>query len=294
MCQTSARLDGKFAIVTGGSSGIGYEAAKNLVKRGARVVIASRNETKLIRARDLIRKSTGSNRISYDVVDLASLKSVRSFAANVLQNEDQLDVLVNNAGAVLLPDRLTEDCLNLTMQVNFFGTFLLTYLLLPLLKKSAPSRIINGLAAAMYIGRIEFDHWNDIGRYTPVESLANSKLAIALFSAELNRKFEGSGVSVNTFDPFVARDTDILNNVSGIAKNVSRLFVDLIGQPKEDIGQQIAYLAADPKFDDTSGKHYKFCTEWINHWLVSDEVLTSRLWEESKKVVQVTDEESWD
>ncbi|CAH2261538.1 retinol dehydrogenase 13-like [Pararge aegeria] len=294
MCDTETRLDGKTAIVTGGSSGVGYETAKNLALRGARVIIASRNETKLTRARDQIQKITNSKLVSHRVIDLASLKSVRNFAANTIDSQEPIDILINNAGAIGLPDRLTEDGLNLTMQVNYFGAFLLTYLLLPLLKNSAPSRIINSSASSMYIGHLDFDHWNDVGMYNSIEVLANSKLAVALFTAELDQRFKDSGVTANSFDPFVVRDTDIFDNFPELVKNISRLFVDMIGQPKQSVGKQIASMAANPDLEMESGQHYKFCKKWINHWLVSDRELTETLWDVSKSVVKITAEEDWE
>lgn len=294
MCDKNSRLDGKTVIITGGSSGMGYEAAKNLARRGAKVILASRNVTKLAKARDRIQKITKNNNVSYKFLDLASLKSVRSFATHTLDTQEQLDVLINNAGAIGLPDRLTEDGLNLTMQVNYFGAFLLTYLLLPLLKNSAPSRIINGSASSMYIGHLDFDHWNDVGRYNSIEVLANSKLAVALFTAELDNRLRDSGVTANTFDPFVVRDTDVLNNLPDLVRNVSRLFVDMVGQPKAGVGRQIASLAADPSLENISGQHYKFCKKWINHWLVSERELTATLWDVSKSVVKIAPEEDWE
>lgn len=294
MCETEANLKGKVAIVTGGSSGMGLEAAKTLAKHGAKVIIASRNETKLKSARDEIEEISGNNQIAYRMLDLGSLKSVRNFATDIITSEHRLDILVNNAGAIGLPDKLTEDGLNLTMQVNYFGAFLLTYLLLPLLKSSAPSRIINGSASSMYIGHLEFDHWNDIGRYNFITSLANSKLAVALFNAELDRRLKGTGVTSNSYDPFVVRDTDIFTNIPSSFRDVSRFFVDIIGQKREEVGAQIAYLAAAPELETVSGMHYKFCSIWLSHWSVNDEDLTRRLWESSKEAVGITKEEDWE
>jgi NAD(P)-dependent dehydrogenase (short-subunit alcohol dehydrogenase family) len=294
MCDTTARLDGKTVIITGGSSGMGLEAAKNLASRGARVIIASRNETKLMKASQEIQIETDNSNIAYGILDLASLNSVRNFASNTINSEPRLDILIDNAGALGLPDIMTEDGLNLTMQVNYFGSFLLTYLLLPLLKKSSPSRIIIGTAASMYFGDLDFDHWNDIGRYTWVEGLANSKLADALLAVELSRRLQGSNVTANSFDPFVVRDTDILANVPGWLNNISRKFIDIIGQPKEEVGNQIAYLAAEPELHDTSGAHYKFCSKWLNHWLTGDKELATMLWDESKRLVRITPQEDWE
>ncbi|XP_045775395.1 retinol dehydrogenase 13-like [Maniola jurtina] len=295
MCDKDTRLDGKTVIVTGGSSGIGYETAKDLAFRGAKVIIASRNETKLTQARDEIQKITNNKLVSYDLVDFASLQSVRNFASNTINTQDRLDILINNAATIGLPDRLTEDGLNLSMQVNYFGTFLLTYLLLPLLKKSAPSRIINSSSSAMLVGHIDFNHWNDVGRYNnSIELYANSKLALALFTAELDNRFKDSGVTSNSFDPSVVRDTDILKVLPDAVKNIYKLFVDFVGQTKEQVGRQVSALAADPKLDIESGQVYMFCRKWINHWLVSNRKFTKTLWDITKSLIKIRPEEDWE
>lgn len=294
MCDTKARMDGKVVIVTGGSSGIGFEAAKNLANRGARVIIASRNETKLIEARNKIQEDTGNKNVTYGLLDLGSLKSVRNFVQETVVAEKRLDVLINNAGSLALPDQMTEDGLNLTMQVNFFGAFLLTYLLLPLLKKSAPSRIIIGSAASMYFGQIDFNNWNAVGKYTWVESLANSKLADALLSVELDRRLKDTNVTANSFDPFLVKDTDVLSNTPDWLAIIARHLVNKFGQPKEEVGNQIAYLAAEPGLQNMSGGHYKFCSMWFNHWLAGDVKLGQTLWDASKNLTKVTDEEDWE
>lgn len=293
MCDVNVRMDGKVVVITGGSSGIGLETAIELAKRGARVVLASRNETKLKNAREEIIHRSGNSNVAYKILDLVSLKSVRNFVGEV-KTEDRLDVLINNAGSVGLPDRLTVDDLNLTMQVNFFGAFLLTYLVLPKLKASSPSRIINGSASSMYIGEIDFDHWNDIGRYSFVTSLANSKLAMTLFTAELHARLKRTGINVYSFDPFVVRGTDILENTSDILQEISRLLINVIGQTKQEAGKQIAFLASARELDAVSGKHYAFCKEFINHWLVNDVKLRKKLWDVSKKLVRIKPDEDWE
>ncbi|XP_026749979.2 retinol dehydrogenase 13-like [Galleria mellonella] len=293
-CHTNARLDGKVVIVTGGSGGIGYEAAKVLAGHGARVIIASRNETKMKEAKKRIVEATSNNNVDYRVLDLSSLKSVRKFANETLYLEERIDVLINNAGAVGLPDRLTEDGLNLTMQVNYFGAFLLTYLLLPMLKMSASSRIIIGTASAMYVGAIDFDHWNDVGKYDIVTSLANSKLADALLMVELDERIRETGVTVNGFDPFVVRDTDIFGNMDGVLAGLSRFIISIVGRTREEAGIEIAYLATSPQVQDVSGKNYKFCHISLLPWFVFDKELRKRLWDKSKTLVKITPEEDWE
>lgn len=296
MSDTNARLDGKVVIVTGGSAGIGLAAAKNLANRGARVVIASRNEAKLQNARDEIIAATGNNDIAYRIIDLESLRSVRNFVRETVKVEKSVDVLVNNAGAIGLPDRLTDDGLILPMQVNYFGIFLLTYLLIPKMKLSAPSRIINNSAASKYFGDKNFEHWNDVGRHSAVSFAANSQIAITLFTAELNRRFEETGVTVNTFDPFIVRNTDLFNslNTSERIKNLLRMFYNTVGQSQEAVANQIGYLASEPSLEKVSGKNYLFGRSWINPCSVRDAKLTRKLWEFSKEAVKITADEDWE
>lgn len=293
MCKTDVKLNGKVAVITGGGSGMGFEAAKDLAYRGATVIIASRNATKLRIARDNLRSETGNPNVNFKVLNLESLRSVRSFASEV-QQEGRLDMLINNAGGVGLPDALTEDGLTHMMQLNYFGAFLLTYLLRPMMKASAPSRIINSSAISMYIGTIDFDHWNDVDRYDINVASGNAKLATALATVEWARRLKGTGVVANSFDPFFVKDTDILSYLNKDLKELSLKWLDLVGRPREEVGQQIAYYAAAPQLNKVSGVHYKFCGRWPSHWQAGDVELRRRLWEESKKSVKITPEEDWE
>lgn len=294
MCDTKVRLNGRVAIVSGGSSGLGLETARKLAKNGARVIIASRNKAKLEKAKRNIISDTGNLNIDYGQIDLASLKSVRSFANYIIQNESRLDILINNVGALGLPDKLTEDGLHVMMQVNYFGAFLLTYLLLPLLKASPSSKVINVSAASLYIGQIDFDHLNDVGRWSTINLLANGKLAESLFTVELARRVNGTGVTANTYDPFLVSGTGILENMPAILRNVGRGFVDIIGRNKKEVAREIVFLASDPKLNGVTGRHFKFCTEWLDTWLAFDDRLREKLWDESKRLVKITPEEDWE
>lgn len=280
-------------MITGGGSGMGLEAAKDLAYRGARVIIASRNATKLAIARDHIKAETGNPNVDFKVLNLESLASVRNFAQE-MGTENRLDMLINNAGGFGLPDELTEDGLTRMMQLNFFGPFLLTYLLLPMLKASAPSRIVNTSAVSMYFGKIDFDHWNDIGINGDLLASGNSKLATALATVEWDRRLKGTGVTANSFDPFFVKDTDILGYLNKYMTEVSLLFLDLIGRPRKEVGQQIAYYAVAPSLEKVSGAHFMFCLRWSNHFQAGDLGLRKRLWDETKISVKITPDEDWE
>ncbi|XP_045762593.1 retinol dehydrogenase 11-like [Maniola jurtina] len=141
-CKCKRQLHGKVALVTGGNSGIGFETAKDLAKRGARVVIASRNDKKSAKAVAIIKEATGNNDVEYRHLDLAKFDNIREFAKNFNKDFDRLDILVNNAGCGEIKEAKTEHGIDFLMQINYIGPFLLTQLLLDKLVVSKPSRIV--------------------------------------------------------------------------------------------------------------------------------------------------------
>lgn len=143
VCHSKAKLHGKTVIVTGANTGIGRETALDLAQRGARVILACRDLDKANAAANEIRKTTGNDKVFVKELDLASLKSVRKFAEEFHQTEDRLDILINNAGIMRCPYWKTEDAFEMQLGVNHLGHFLLTNLMLDMLERSQPSRIIN-------------------------------------------------------------------------------------------------------------------------------------------------------
>uniref|UniRef100_A0A4W4FZ18 Uncharacterized protein n=1 Tax=Electrophorus electricus TaxID=8005 RepID=A0A4W4FZ18_ELEEL len=154
------RLDGRTVIITGANTGIGKETACDMAKRGARVVMACRDFIKAEKAAAEIQRSTGNVNVVVRQLDLASLISVRKFVHEFITTEDRLDILINNAGVMMCPHSLTEDGFETQFAVNHLGHFLLTLLLLDVLKRSAPSRVINVSSIAHKGGKIHFDDLN--------------------------------------------------------------------------------------------------------------------------------------
>ncbi|CAH0399326.1 unnamed protein product [Chilo suppressalis] len=293
-CETDVRLDGKVALVTGGTSGTGFEAAKSLAKRGARVIIASRNPAKLETAKRDIIQASGNNAVVARQMDYESLASVREFARETIATEPRLDILINNIGAIGLPDKLTEDSLQLMMQVNYFGAFLLTYLLFPLLKSSSPSRIVNVSSLALILGEINFEHMNDVGKYSNFGYYCNAKLAAVLFTVEMDRRIRGSGVNVYSMDPGISKSEFFRNTESEFWKKLLNGALQIFGRPIHRVATMPVYLAVDPKLQNSSGKHFRDCAEFYSHWSVNDTAFTKRLWDESKRLVKITDAEDWE
>uniref|UniRef100_A0A4W4G0H2 Uncharacterized protein n=1 Tax=Electrophorus electricus TaxID=8005 RepID=A0A4W4G0H2_ELEEL len=188
-CYSSVRLDGRTVIITGANTGIGKETACDMAKRGARVVMACRDFIKAEKAAAEIQRSTGNVNVVVRQLDLASLISVRKFVHEFITTEDRLDILINNAGVMMCPHSLTEDGFETQFAVNHLGHFLLTLLLLDVLKRSAPSRVINVSSIAHKGGKIHFDDLNFNQKpYNALVSYRQSKLANVLFTQELSRR----------------------------------------------------------------------------------------------------------
>lgn len=293
-CETDVRIDGKVALVTGATSGTGLEIARNLANRGAKVIIASRNLTKLANARNTIIHSTGNQNVVSRQVDFESLSSIRNFVDTTLRLEPRLNILINNIGAIGLEDKLTQDNLQLMMQVNYFGSFLLTYLLFPLLRSSAPSRIINVSSLALLLGTIDLEHWNDVGKYSNFGFYCNSKLADVLFTVEMEKRIRGSGVNVYSMDPGLGKSEFFRNFENQLLKNTLNAALIKFGRPLHRVATMAVFLAVDPKFYCESGKHFRDCHEFFSSLDVNNTVLTKSVWEGSKKLVKISHEEDWE
>lgn len=281
-------LVGKVIIVTGANTGIGFMTAKELAQRGARVILGCRNQEKGTTARDSIIAATGNNDVHFKHLDLASLTSVRTFADDIIKNEKQLDILINNAGIIETNHVKTEDGLSLIMQSNHFGPFLLTSLLLPLLKTSAPSRIVNVSSVVYSSGKIDFDNLNfekDTEKsFNMIKAYENTKLCNVLMTLELARRLEGTGVTANCLHPGVVA-TDLLITLK---KSWWRYFIPLMKPfmktPWEG-AQTSIFLAASPKVEGVTGKYYVNCRESNLAARARDKDVARKLWELSEKLV---------
>jgi len=209
---SSTSMQGRVSVVTGANRGLGKETALGLARQGATVVLLGRDATRLVRASDDIKRASRNPDVSHVVVDLGSLESVRTAAAEIARRFPVIHVLVNNAGVTLKRRVISRDGYEMTFAVNHLGPFLLTNLLLPLLRAGAPSRIINVTSWFERFGRIDF---NDIHaerkRYSGLSAYYQSKLANVLFTYELADRLRGTGVTVNCVDPGLSA-TDLLRD----------------------------------------------------------------------------------
>ncbi|MCC3267802.1 oxidoreductase [Arthrobacter gengyunqii] len=183
-------LSGTTAIVTGANSGLGLQTALVLAAKGARVELACRDRQRGEAAQARIRTETGNRNVYLRQLDLASLESVRRFAAD---QEEPVDLLINNAGVMATPHRTTADGFELQFGVNHLGHFALTGLLLPVLRQAPAARVVTVSSLAHRGGRIDFEDLAAQRRYRPWSRYNQSKLANLLFTFELNRRFQAHG-----------------------------------------------------------------------------------------------------
>ena len=295
MCHSQARLDGKTVIVTGSNIGIGLETARDLSRRGARVIMACRNVAAAQEAADEISKQSGGQVEVYKL-DLSSLKSVRDFAAKVRDKETRLDILINNAGLGLVPHTTTEDGFELTIATNHLGPFLLTNLLLDLMAKcpDKPARIVNVSSKAHLDGKIHIDDLNmtSFPYGSGMPAYRQSKLANILFSRELAKRTQDLGINVYSLHPGVVR--------TGFARYVAEKFGVLwilmwtlnplnwlLTKNSAEGAQTTIFCAVDESLKDQSGKYYADCKEKAPHPNALDDEMAIKLWNLSAELVKL-------
>ena len=190
-------LSGKVFIVTGANSGIGFEAAKELARKGAKTILASRSLDKAIKALAKIQKEIPDAPVEIMQLDLANLDSVNKFAAEFKKKHDRLDALVNNAGIMMVPYQKTADGFESQVGTNHLGHFALTGLLYDLLMKTEGSRVVNVSSNGHRFGEMDFNNFmfEDSKEYSRMKAYGNSKLANLLFTYELDRRFKEADVN---------------------------------------------------------------------------------------------------
>ncbi|WP_437323391.1 SDR family oxidoreductase [Sorangium sp. So ce381] len=267
-------MNGKVCIVTGGNTGIGKETARGLAQRGAKVVLACRDTARGEAARDDIARSTGRKDVEVIALDLGSKASIRAFGERFSAAHERLDVLVNNAGVWRSSRGTTEEGLEATFGVNHVGTWLLTQDLLPLLKKSAPSRVVVLSSKLHYRGRMD---WEDLQferrKYGTTAAYAQSKLANVLFTKALARRLEGTGVTVNAVHPGVVR-TELMRDYPKLLVKIFTLFL----LTPEQGAECSLHVATAPELAGVTGEYFEKSRIKPAAAEALDEAAQERLW----------------
>jgi retinol dehydrogenase-14 len=278
-------MDGKVVLITGGTSGIGKAAATALAGMGAEVVVTGRNRQKGEDAVEEIRRESGNDKVSLLLADLAVQAEIRRLAREFEASHDRLDVLVNNAGAFKTRRTETPDGIEMTLAVNHLAPFLLTNLLLDLLKESAPSRIINVSSDAQRLGKIDLDDLQSERRYRAFPVYGKSKLANIMFTYELAERLHDTGVTANCMHPGSV-NTDFGKGERGVSMLLFRAFKPFMRSPEKG-ADTLVYLAASPDVEGMTGRYF-IDREVTNSSEESyDETLRKKLWEASEELTDL-------
>jgi len=270
-------MTGKVVVVTGANSGIGKMTAVGLARAGATVVMACRDLDKSSPALSDVRSLSGSDRVHLMQLDLASQASIRAFVQEFASQYERLDVLVNNAGVVSPKRRETADGFELHFGVNHLGSFLLTTLLLPVLERSAPSRVLLVAGSAQRRGKIAWDDLQSEQKYSMMQAGGQSRVADLLFMRALTQRTKG--VTVNAIDPG-STNTGIIRDLPAPVRLLTRL---LLKSPEKGARTSV-YLATSPEVADVTGKYFKGTKVIEQNPIALNDDNAIRLWQISEEL----------
>ncbi|MFX0106459.1 MAG: SDR family oxidoreductase [Candidatus Hodarchaeota archaeon] len=245
-------MQGKTCLITGANSGIGKATVKGLAEMNATIIMLCRDKERGENAQKEIIEQTGNKNVDLLLCDLSSQKAIHSFVSEFKNNYQSLHVLINNAGIMLKKRIVSVDGFEMNFGVHHLAPFLLTNLLLDVLKKSAPSRIINVSSAAHKRARIDFDDLqSEYKKYSLFRVYGVSKLALMLFTYELSRRLEETGVSVNSLHPGVVN-----TNLGRDQSKFSQVFAKAFFKSPEKGAETSIYLASSPEVEGVTGKYF--------------------------------------
>src|SRR3989442_8366612 len=276
----------KVVLVTGANSGIGRAASLALAKMGATVVMVARNKERGEAARSEIVKESQNDSVDLLFADLSSLESVRQLATEFQRKYSKLHVLINNAGLFNQRRHVTMDGYENTLATNYLAPFILTNLQLGLLTASAPSRIINVSSVGHYTGHINFDDLNLEKEYGGWKAYGQSKLALVLFTHELAKKLQGTGVTVNSVHPGTVA-TNIWARPLGPAGFIMSLPKLFMLSPERG-AETIVYLASSDEAGGLNGEYLEKLKVKKSSDESYDEEIAQRLWDVSTKLTHLS------
>jgi len=293
--MTQVDLTGKTAIITGANSGIGYGAAKDFVRNGARVIMAVRNEDKGKAARERILQENPQAAIDVMRIDLADLASIRSFADAIKGQLDSLDLLINNAGVMMPPHSKTKDGFELQFGSNHLGHFALTGQLLPLLINTPGSRVVTVSSLAHKGSEILFDNLDGSKGYKKFQFYGQSKLANLMFARELDKRLKQHGLQTISLacHPGIS-STNLFKFGKKDAPNFMKSLMDKLLQPADMGALPTIYAATHPSLKggeyigpDGKGRRKGYPALDTPHPVANDEDVINKLWEISEKLTGV-------
>lgn len=277
-------MAGKVVLVTGGTGGIGKATAIGLATLGARVGITGRDIARAEQAAADIRAASGNPAVDAFAADMSSQAEVRRLAAAVLDAYPRLDVLVNNVGGFWAHRHETADGLEHTFALNHLAAFLLTNLLVDRLKASAPARVVTVASHVQAEGRIDFEDLQGAHSYSGQRAYSQSKLASVMFTKELARRLEGTGVTANSLHPGVVRTNFGAEDQAWLFTVVSHVVLPFLKTPAQG-AQTSIYLASSPSMDGVTGEFFANCKPKTANKVAYDTDIVARLWQVSAELV---------
>ncbi|MGC1458251.1 MAG: SDR family oxidoreductase [Steroidobacteraceae bacterium] len=276
----------KVCVITGGTDGIGKAAAHDLAVQGAKLLIHGRDPDKGARIVAELKARSRNPEIDFLQADFASLAEVRRLAAALTARAPRVDVLINNAGGFFGRRTLSQDGYEMTFAVNHLAPFLLTHLLLDILKSTPQSRIVTTASAAHKGATMVFDDLQAAGKYSGLGCYGRSKLANILFTRALAKRLQGSAVTATCLHPGFVR-TEIGRDIDASVGKFIFAVMSRFARSPEKGAQTLVYLASSPQVQGASGGYYFDCKEIAPSAIAQDDAIAERLWTLSENMVGI-------
>ena len=273
-------MKNKIVLITGATSGIGKETARGLAELGATIVFTTRDNLKGEKTKKKLIAATNNENIHMLKCDLASFESIKNCCKEFKSKYDKLHVLINNAGVWDFKRRESKDGIENIFATNYLAPFLMTNLLLDVLKKSNPSHIIN-VTSGMHYGTINFDDIEFKQKFSGAKAYRQSKLGLILYTRLLAKKLEGTGVTVNTVHPGMNK-TDLGRDASGF----SRMIFKMMGKDPKIGAETSIYLASSPEVENITGEYFAKKEIKKSSKESYDMDLAKKLWDVSEKYLK--------
>jgi NAD(P)-dependent dehydrogenase (short-subunit alcohol dehydrogenase family) len=281
--QTTGHMTGKTILITGATNGIGKIAAIELARMGASLAIVARNKAKGQAVLEEIRRETNNVQIELFIADLSSMTDVRKLAQEFTAKHETLDVLLNNAGAYYSERKLSADGLEMTFALNHMSYFLLTNLLLPVLKNTPNSRVVSVASGVHTSGKLDFSNLQGEQKFNGWQSYGDSKLENVMFTFALARRLAGTGVTANCLHPGFVK-TSFGDGNPGFFAMFLGVIKNLIAIPVEAGAKTMIYLASSPEVAGITGKYFDKSKVASSSAASLDQAVQERLWAHSEQL----------
>ena len=277
-------MQGKTVVVTGGTSGIGEVAAVRLAAQGARIVLIARDRKRADVTMGMLRQANPGALHDVHIGDLSSIADMKRVAGEVASSESRIDVLINNAGAVFLSRKVSVDGLEMTFATNHVNYFVVTNVLLDRLKATPGARVVCTASDAHKSGKLDFDDLQSEKNYASFRVYGTSKLCNILFTRELARRLEGTGVTANCLHPGFVGTRFGQNNATNLFMKALARVIMTFGLSPEEGAKTIIHLASSPDAATISGEYFYKCKVAEPSLAAQDDDAAKRLWDVSAKI----------